>query len=80
MIFTCTELLETRRQIVNIIFKSIIIKVSVSELVNKWVKEREREERERESKREREKERGRYCVRASADHSWASHIIVRIGQ
>jgi len=25
MIFTCTELLETRRQIVNIIFKSIII-------------------------------------------------------
>jgi len=35
MIFTSTELLETRRQIVNIIFKSIIIKVSVSELVNK---------------------------------------------
>jgi len=30
MIFTCTELLETRRQIVNIIFKFIIIKVSVS--------------------------------------------------
>jgi len=30
-----TELLETRRQIVNVIFKSIIIKVSVSELVNK---------------------------------------------
>jgi len=35
MIFTCTELLETRQQIVNIIFKSIIIKMSVSELINK---------------------------------------------
>jgi len=21
-----------------------------------------------------------YCIRASADHSWASHIIARIGQ
>jgi len=34
MIFTCT-FLETRRQIINIILKSIIIKLSVSELVNK---------------------------------------------
>jgi len=30
--------------------------------------------------RERERERGGYCIRASADHSWASHIIARIGQ
>jgi len=64
IIFTCTELLETRRQIVNIIFKSIIIKVSVSELINK----RERE-REKEQERERERERRGYCIRASADHS-----------
>jgi len=35
MIFICTELLETRWQIVNIIFKYIVIKVSVSEWVNK---------------------------------------------
>jgi len=59
MMLTCTELLETRQQIVNIIFKSIIIKVSVCEIVNKWVKKRERE---RKSEREKEKMRGRDIV------------------
>jgi len=33
------------------------------------------------SEKEREREReGKYYIRASADHSWASHITARIGQ